>query len=173
MSFGIRSDDTRRKFILQQGFPEPPPATCAAQYSALVFQPRLIGLVLLAGVLMQKPRVFFALAALLWWCAAFPRWNPFDALYNALRSRRPGRIALSPAPAPRRFAQGLAGTFALGIGISLRSGWHGTAVALECLLMAAVAALAFGGFCLGSFLFHLIRGRAAFALRTLPWVRSA
>ena len=43
----------------------------------------------------------------------------------------------------------------------------------ERLLMAAVAALAFGGFCLGSFLFHLIRGRAAFALRTLPWVRRA
>ncbi|MCA1612435.1 MAG: hypothetical protein ABR610_06380 [Thermoanaerobaculia bacterium] len=31
----------------------------------------------------------------------------------------------------------------------------------------------FGGFCLGSFVFHLIRGRGKFAKRTLPWARGA
>ncbi len=33
-------------------------------------------------------------------------------------------------------------------------------------------ALIFGKFCLGSYVFHLLRGEAAFANRTLPWVRS-
>jgi Domain of unknown function (DUF4395) len=163
----------KRNFILQQGLSEPPLASCPLQYSALLFQPRLVAIVVLLGVILQEPGVFLALAGLLWWSAVFPRRNPFDALYNWLRSRRPGRIALSPAPGPRRFAQGMAGTFALAIGISLELGWQLTAIVLEGLMIAALAALVLGGFCLGSFIFHLLRGRAAFARRTLPWVRGA
>ena len=162
-----------RNFILQQGLPEPAAETCHLQYSALQFQPRLVGLAVLLGVLFQEPAVFLVLAGLLWWSAVFPRLSPFDAMYNASGSRRPGRIALSPAPGPRRFAQAMAGTFALAIGIALMSGWRVTAFVLEGLLMAAIAALALGGFCLGSFLFHLLRGRAGFAVRTLPWARGA
>jgi hypothetical protein len=161
-----------RNFILQQGLSEPAAATCHLQYSALLFQPRLVGLAVLLGVVLQEPLVFFALAGLLWWSALFPRLSPFDASYNAFGSRRPGRIALSPAPGPRRFAQGMAGTFALAIGMALMLGWRATAIVLEGLLIAAIAALALGGFCLGSFIFHLLRGRAAFAMGTLPWARS-
>jgi hypothetical protein len=39
----------------------------------------------------------------------------------------------------------------------------------EYVLAAALVALFFGKFCLGSYLFHLLRGDAAFANRTLPW----
>jgi hypothetical protein len=39
--------------------------------------------------------------------------------------------------------------------------------------MLALGALVFGGFCLGSFFFHLLSGRLAFARRTLPWARGA
>jgi Domain of unknown function (DUF4395) len=85
---------------------------------------------------------------------------------------RPGGIRLSPAPPPRRFAQGMAGTFLLGIGTSLLLGWTTTAYVLEGLLIVAVAAL-MAGFCLGSFIFHLLSGRATFATRTLPWARGA
>jgi len=162
-----------RNFILQQGLPEPAASTCHLQYSALLFQPRLVGLAVVLGVALQEPVVFLVLAGVLWWSAVFPRLSPFDALYNAFGSRRPGRVALSPAPAPRRFAQGMAGTFALAIAIALMSGWRATAFVLEGLLTAAIAALALGGFCLGSFIFHLLRGRAAFAMRTLPWGRGA
>ncbi len=164
--------NVKRNFILQQGFPEPPSASCSSQYSALLFQPRLVGLVVLLGVILQAPQVFLALAGLLWWSAVFPRRNPFDALYNWSRSHRPGRVALSPAPGPRRFAAGMAGTLTLTIGILLLRGWNLTAVVLQGILIAAVAAMVFGGFCLGSFIFHLLRGRAAFAMRTLPWVRG-
>jgi hypothetical protein len=122
---------------------------------------------------MQAPRVFLALAGILWWSAVVPRLNPFDALYNRTLARRPGGIALPPAPGPRRFAQGMAGSFALAIGVSLVLGWNTTAIVLEGLLIAAVGALVLGGFCLGSFIFHLLRGHADFAKRTLPWARGA
>ncbi len=162
-----------RNFILQQGFPEPTVASCPLQHSALLFQPRLVGLVILVAVLLQSAFIFLALAAVLWWSALFPRWNPFDALYNRIVAVRTGRIALSPAPTPRRFAQGMAGTFALAIGVSLLMGWHVTAIVLEIILVLAVAALVFGSFCLGSFVFHLLRGRLGFAKRTLPWASGA
>jgi hypothetical protein len=67
----------------------------------------------------------------------------------------------------------MAGTFALAIGISLTLGWKVLALALQSLLIVALGALIFGGFCLGSFVFHLLRGRAIFAKRTLPWARGA
>ena len=163
----------KRNFILQQGLAEPPEASCPLEYSALHFQPRLVGLTVLAGVLLQEPAIFLVLSAVLLWSALLPRWNPFDALYNRTLARRPGGLALAPAPAPRRFAQGMAGTFALAIGIALLEGWKTTAIVLQVLLVVAVAALVFGGFCLGSFVFHVLRGRFAFARRTLPWARNS
>ena len=163
----------KRNFILQQGLEEPPAASCPVQYSSLLFQPRLVAVVVLVAVILKSPLIFLALAGVLWWNALFPRWNPFDALYNRIVAVGPGRIALSPAPGPRRFAQGMAGTFALAIGVSLLLGWHATAIVLEVLLILAVGALVFGSFCLGSFIFHLLLGRHAFARRTLPWARGA
>jgi Domain of unknown function (DUF4395) len=61
-------------------------------------------------------------------------------------------------PAPRTFAQFLAGSFALAIGLSLAVGWRIAALVLEGFFMVALGALLFGGFCLGSFLFHLLCG---------------
>jgi len=62
----------------------------------------------------------------------------------------------------------MAGMFALAIGVSLLLGWRAAAYVVEAVFVAAVAALIFGGFCLGSFVFPLLRGRAPFAKRTLP-----
>lgn len=163
--------NVERNFILQQGLEEPPAASCSTRYSALLFQPRLVAVAVLVAVILQAPLLFLALAAVLWWSAIFPRWNPFDAIYNRIVAVRHGRTPLAPAPAPRRFAQGMAGTFALGIGVSLLLGWRTTAVVLEVFLVLAVGALILGAFCLGSFLFHLLSGRGAFARETLPWAR--
>lgn len=160
----------KRNFILQQGFNDPQPEACPLQYSALHFQPRLVGLLILVGVMLQSPTIFLFLSAVLWWSALLPKWNPFDALYNITLGVRPGTIRLTSAPGPRRFAQSMAGTFALAIGALLLLQWKLTALVLEALLLVAIATLVFGGFCLGSFVFHLFRGRAAFARRTLPWV---
>jgi hypothetical protein len=67
----------------------------------------------------------------------------------------------------------MAATFMLLIGVSLLAGASVAAWVLQALLLVALGALIFGGFCLGSFLFHLMRGQAAFATRTLPWSRGA
>ena len=92
MESGSGVPGVKRNFILQQGLQEPPAASCPLQYSALLFQPRLVGLIVLVAVIFQEPRVFLALAGVLWWCALVPRLNPFDALYNVTLARRPGGI---------------------------------------------------------------------------------
>lgn len=160
-------------FIRQQGFEDAAAGTCDFQYPALMFQPRVIGVLVLAGVLLQAPVLFLALSAVLWWNALIPRLNPFDWLYNRLAAARTGLPAPTAAPSPRRFAQGMAATFMLVIGTSLLAGWNTLAWSLEAILLLALGALIFGGFCLGSFVFHLLTGHGAFARRTLPWSRGA
>ena len=157
-----------RNFVLQQGL-EDPGRDAHPRSEALLFQPRVIGPVVLVGIGLQSPAVFLGLAAVLWWCALLPLANPFDALYNLTRGSRPGAVRLGPAPSPRRFAQGMAGAFALAIGVTLLRQWWIAAYVLEVFFAAAIAALIFGRFCLGSFTYHLLRGRADFARKTAPW----
>lgn len=171
MKDNIEPSASERNFILQQGFDEPSSQARHLQYSALLFQPRLVGLTGLIGVLFQSPAIFLALTMALLWSALLPKWNPFDAIYNLVVGSRPGALRLKPAPGPRRFAQGLAGLFALVIAVSLIMGWRVLAHVVEALFIIAVSALVFGGFCLGSFIYHLLVGRGEFARRTLPWVR--
>jgi hypothetical protein len=158
-----------RNFILQQGFPAPPADVCPMRYSALIFQPRLVGVVAILATLLRSPWTFFVLAAVLWWSALFPQWNPFDAFYNRAIAEGTDRHPLFRAPMPRRFAQGMAGSISLAISLSLLQGWTLAAVVLENFLLAAVALLAFARFCVGSFLYHLLRGETEFAMDTLPW----
>ena len=157
-----------RNFVLQQGL-EDPGRDAHPRSEALLFQPRVIGPVVLVGIGLQSPAVFLGLAAVLWWCALLPLANPFDALYNLTRGSRPGAVRLGPAPSPRRFAQGMAGAFALAIGVTLLRQWWIAAYVLEVFFAAAIAALIFGRFCLGSFTYHLLCGRADFARKTAPW----
>lgn len=161
--------DSRRNFVLQQGVDPLTTESCPARFSALMFQPRVVGSVILPAVVFQSPPVFLVLSGILWWNVALPRLNPFDAIYNRTLGRRPGAIRLQPAPPPRRFAQGMAGSFALGIGTLLLLHAATAALVLQGLLLAALVALVFGRFCLGSFVYHLLRGRSGFAKATLPW----
>jgi hypothetical protein len=164
---------SRSNFIAQQGVEGVTGAACLPKYHALMFQPRLIGLFVLAAVVLQAAPLFLALSIILFWSALVPQANPFDQAYNRFVASRNGLPPLAPAPPPRRFAQGMAAVFALLIGVSLIAGWLLAAVILELLLLAALTALIFFGFCLGSFVYHVITGRAAFAKRTLPWGRGA
>ena len=163
--------DPERNFILQQGLEDPGPQDTHPRFEALLFQPRLIGLAVLVGIALQSPAVFLGLGAVLWWNALLPRFNPFDALYNLALGARPGAVRLRPAPPPRRFAQGMAGTFALAVGAMLRLEWFIAAYVLEGFFGAAIVALIFGRFCLGSYIYHLLRGETEFAGKTLPWSR--
>jgi hypothetical protein len=162
--------NSRLNFVRQQGLREATPEICDYQYPALKWQPRAIGALVLIGVAFQAWPCFALLSAVLWWNVVFPRLNPFDALYNFFVARPRKLPRLGPAPHPRRFgAQAMAGTFMLAIALCLLASRHGAASVLEAVLLAALAALIFGRFCLGSYLFLVFTGQGAFASRTLPW----
>ena len=163
------SSVAKMHFIQQQGLSETDSSACEGQFSALMFQPRVAVVFVAIGLLTQAPGLFLALAALLVWNVIKPRLNPFDALYAALIAGPRGLPSLGPAPAPRRFAQGMSASFMLGIGLSLLAGYTVLARILEGLLVAALLSLLVGRFCLGSYLYHLITGRRSFANQTLPW----
>jgi hypothetical protein len=67
-------------FVRQQGFKDATPAACAYRYPALMWQPRVIGILYLAALALQSWAGFLALGIVLWWSAALPDRNPFDAV---------------------------------------------------------------------------------------------
>jgi hypothetical protein len=117
---------------------------------------------MLAGVVLRSPLPFLALSAVLWWSALLPKRNPFDLAYNRLIAVRRGLPPPVPAPGPRRFAQALAATLMTIAAVLLLTGRLLLAEAVEAFLLAAIAAVVFRGFCLGSFVFHLLERRLRF-----------
>jgi len=166
------SDSSKLNFVRQQGFEHATAPGCATDYPALMFQPRIVGVIVLLGLVLQSWLLFLALSAVLWWNVTVPAQNPFDALYNRMIAEPKGRSRLEPAPAPRRFAQGMAASFMLLIGISLFNGWTAAAVILEGLMATALIALIFGRFCLGSYVYYLLHGNSDYANHTLPWAKG-
>lgn len=162
-------DTAKRNLILQQGFDEPAPSVRPRQYSALVFQPKVVFITIVAGIVFQSSGIFAALGAVLCMSALFPKLNPFSALFNLTIGKRPGSMPLGPAPNPRRAAEAEAGTFALTIAWLTHSGFSSAAYVLEAIFLAASVAVLIGSFCTGSLLFHLARGRWGFVRQTLPW----
>ena len=76
------SHSAKLNFVEQQGVKNPNGATCEVQYSALMFQPRLLGVFVLAALIFQSGVLFLILSAILWWNVFVPALNPFDAVYN-------------------------------------------------------------------------------------------
>ena len=166
------ASQTMRNFMKQQGFADESSSVCDMHFAGLSFQPRIIALLVVVGIVLHWPMLFLLLSAALWWSALVPALNPFEIFYNRLLTLRRGAPALAPAPAPRRFAQGMAGTMTLIVALALSQGWTITAAVFEGLLLAAIAALLFGKLCVGAYVYHLVRGERSFANTTLPWVRQ-
>ena len=112
-----------------------------------MLQPRIIGVIVVLGIAVQRPLLFLILSAVLLWSALVPSLNPFDAIYSYLVARPRGLAPLDVAPAPRRFAMGMAGTVALTIGIALAVGASHTAWVFEGLFAVAVIQVVFGDIC--------------------------
>jgi len=151
--------NSKLQFIRSLGYLDPHPDD--RLYSALMLQPRIVGGLTVIGLLLQTPWLFLALSAALWWSALVPTRSLFDAIYNYVVARPGGLAPLKAAPAPRRFAGGLAGVVTLAIGVALLAGAMSTAWVLEGLLTAAVAAVMFGRSCAGADLYHVLRRRWA------------
>jgi hypothetical protein len=157
------------RFIRQQGFTSED--SDEYLYAALMVQPKLVGAIVLMGALFQNGWVFLALSASLWWSALQPTRNVFDAIYNLAVAKPRGLPQPAVAPAPRRFAMGMAGTLALIIGFAILLDAYRTAWTCEALFLAAVGAVIFGRFCLGAYLFHAVlqaRASSVSRLRSRP-----
>jgi hypothetical protein len=150
--------DADRDYTLSQGLACPALATRAPLIAALLFQPRVVGVWFIAGWALQSPWTIFALAATLWWCALVPSLNLFDAIYRSLPGGS-GRVRLGPAPAPRRFSQGMAGTFVGAQGIALAAHAAVASIVIGVLFCITVAFVTLGKFCVGSFIYRLLGGR--------------
>jgi hypothetical protein len=125
-------------------------------YAAHMFQPRVVGSILVLGVLQQSPWPFVLLSLALGWSALVPTRNPFDAVYNRVIARPPGLPLLEAAPIPKRFAAGMAGALMLGIGVALLLDSRPLAWALQGIAAAAVLTVVVGRFCEGAALYHLL-----------------
>jgi hypothetical protein len=167
-----------RNFMLQQGFAEEPPDACDMHFEGLYFQPRIVFPSVLLAIALQflspdlSATLHLLISAVLWWNALVPAANPFELGYNRLVARGRGRRPLAAAPGPRRFAQGMAAAFNLGAALALLQGAFVLAWVLQGLLVVAFSALLFGRFCLGAYVYHLLRGRWTFANSTLPWAKG-
>jgi len=162
-------------FMKQQGFAEEPADACDMHFEGLYFQPRIVFPTILVAIALQVVSIplsaglHLLTAAVLAWNTLVPALNPFEHAYNRWVARPSGRVELVPAPGPRRTAQGMAAAFNLGAGLALVYGPVPLAWGLQALLVVAFSALLFGRFCLGAYVFHLLKGRVAFANSTLPW----
>jgi Domain of unknown function (DUF4395) len=162
-------------FMKQQGFAEEPPDACGMHFEGLAFQPRIVFPTVILAILLQLASIpvsaglHFAISAVLWWNTLVPALNPFELAYNRWVARPKGRPELVPAPGPRRMAQGMAATFNLGAGLALAYGMMPLAWVCQAILVIGFSALLFGKFCLGAYVYHLLKGRVAFANSTLPW----
>lgn len=157
----------------QQGFLDADQEACDLNVSGTFFQPRIVFPLVLLATFLDSPWLFVGLTAVLTWNALLPRLNPFERAYNGLLARRLGQRLVPLAPAPRRFAQALAAAFTAGAGLCLLFGAVLAARVFEALLVVAFVALLFGRWCLGAYVYHVLRGRMAFANATLPWARGS
>jgi hypothetical protein len=156
------------RFMAQQGFRDEEASRRRWHFRALQFQPTILAILVAVGIVFQSRALFFVLAALLVWNVALPRLNVFERLYDLVIGRG-SKPKLEPAPPPRRFAQGMAATFMAATGLALAFGFPIVAYVLEAFLMVALTALLAGKFCMGSYIFHILRGRRDFANTTCPW----
>ena len=117
--------NSKVQFIRSLGYLDPHPDD--QLYSALMLQPRIIAGLTVIGLLLQTPWLFLALSAALGWSAFVPTRSLFDAIYNYVVARPRGLATLEAAPAPRRFAGGLAAVVTLTFGVALLAGARSTA----------------------------------------------
>src|SRR6059036_1170504 len=128
-------------FMKQQGFTPEPSDRATLRFKGLQFQPMVVGSLMLVAILTQSAAIFLLVSALLWLNVLVPAANPFEQVYNRVVARRRGRPPLTPAPGPRRFAQGMAATFMLAAALTLLQGWRTASYVFQGFLVVAFAAL--------------------------------
>jgi hypothetical protein len=158
--------DSQIRFICQLGYPIQ--SFDNSWYGALMFQPRVIGIVVAIGAALANPWVFLLLASVLWWSTIVPQRNVFDAIYNRLVLRARGVEPVPPAPAPRRFAQAMAATAAGVTAAALLQHAMVTAWFVEALFAIGVVAAVFRDFCGAAVVYTRVKRALRRELSPLP-----
>src|SRR5438132_12750090 len=135
-------------FMKQQGFAPEPPDVAALRFKGLLFQPTIVGSMMLAAILTQSAAIFLLFSGILWLNVLVPAANPFENLYNRFLARPRGRPPLIKAPGPRRFAQGMAAVFMLAAGLTLLEGWRTASDRKSTRLNSSHTVISYAVFCL-------------------------
>jgi hypothetical protein len=160
------------RFMQQQGFKVSDEISTKRHFRSLLFQPTIVGSTLLLAIVFQLASLFLLLGLILWFNSLLPKANPFERLYDKMIGRSKNYPDLPPAPMPRRFMQGMAGTLMLITGFFILIGWTITAYITESFIAIAFILLLFGKFCVGAYIYHLLNGNITFANATCPWSKS-
>ena len=91
-------NSAKLNFIEQQELIRTSNPACELQYTALMFQPRLVGGFVLAALIFQSWVLFLTLSAVLWWNVSVPALNPFNAVYNRFVAGPKGTSATHAGP---------------------------------------------------------------------------
>jgi len=143
---------TQERFIHAQGFR----AGSIDFYRALKFQPKIVGSLVLMGACLGNAWLFLILSMAMWWSTLAPTGNVFDAVYNSVVAYPRGLPPLVAAPAPRRFAMGMAASLALLIAGALFLRASVIAWVFEAVFFVAVLLVLAHDFCLGAWVYHLL-----------------
>lgn len=157
------------KFMQQQGFPQETAEATNSHFNALLFQPIIVGTSMLIGIITQSATIFFFFSGLLWINTIFPKANSFERLYDISIGKIRGQRKLDPAPPPRRFMQGMAASLMLLSGLTIITGLAVISYITQAFIAIAFSLLLFGKFCVGAYIFHILKGNSQFANQTCPW----
>ena len=157
------------KFLQQQGFSAISDENAKTHYNALLFQPIIVGAAMLVAIITQSALLFLLFSFLLWINTLFPAANPFERIYDVTIGKLRGQAKLEPAPAPRRFMQGMAASLMFVAGLAVLFGYTLIAYVVQAFIAVAFSMLLFGQFCVGAYLYHVLKGNRHFANQTCPW----
>ena len=163
------SGEKKYQFMKQQGFQADRTRATESHFDLLLFQPILVGSAVVVAIVFQSSVLFMVLGGILWFNTIFPGLNPFERFLDLVTGKTEKRIPLPPAPAPRRFMQGMAGTLMLLVAVSMSQGYTYLAYALQGFVAVAFSLLLFGKFCVGAYIYHVLTGNTKFANQTCPW----
>src|SRR2546421_11478658 len=124
----------------------------------LRFTPIVSTFWIIVGVVSRSPLLLWGFAIVTVIGAA--GWHPFDALFNALVRRWVNAPSLPPNPVPRRFAMAVAAVWSAGAGWLMSAGLIWIGVILGSGLALAGVIVATTHFCLGSWVYQRVWGRA-------------
>lgn len=124
----------------------------------LRWTPALSAIMIGAGTFLRQPLILWTFALLALIGAA--GWHPFDALFNHAIRHAMGLPRFPANPPPRRFAMALAAIWSALTGLLLAGGWPVAGLVLGGMLFAAAMLVAWTHFCIGSWIWNKLPGRA-------------